>query len=271
MWEGMKWCARQGCASLHLGRTSLANEGLRRFKSGWGAQESKIDYFNYDLRRDAFVVDSDRANGWYNRMFGILPCIFSRLLGNCSTGISLDREPRMNTNEHKASVGRDSVELSSAFKNTPSLVAADMRRRISWENSHLSSASLPRRLHFERDAKILRPAKVTARRSLALPGFVDSVVMAQSFKNGSRRREEAHFCRMQYAVVFGERARLGRYQPAPPPVGPATEPSLNGDLFGMLGSGWRGANHGARGGRAPLSTESLRLSRHGLTNRTETS
>ena len=48
-----------------------------------------------------------------------------------------------------------------------------------------------------------------------------------------------------------ERARLGRCQPAPSRVGPATEQSLNTEFFEVLQSGWRGANHSDRGGRAP--------------------
>ncbi len=39
MWEAIKWHARHGATTLHLGRTSLGNEGLRRFKLGWGAGE----------------------------------------------------------------------------------------------------------------------------------------------------------------------------------------------------------------------------------------
>ncbi len=105
--------------------------------------------------------------------------------------------------------------------------------------------------------------------------------------HGSSRREKAHYSSMPlfapdkteppdvgcyrmtgvlkpvpsriYAIGFGERARLGRCQPAPSPVGPATEQSLNSEPIGVLETGWRGANHGARGGRAPLFAESQQL------------
>ncbi len=41
MWEAMKRYAGEGFMGLHLGRTSLANEGLRRFKLGFGATEHR--------------------------------------------------------------------------------------------------------------------------------------------------------------------------------------------------------------------------------------
>jgi len=81
MWEGIKYYASRGFRNLHLGRTSLANEGLRRFKLGWGAREHSINYFKYDLRKSAFVRDRDKAFGWHNRVFAALPLSWSRCLG----------------------------------------------------------------------------------------------------------------------------------------------------------------------------------------------
>ncbi len=81
MWEAMKWCARNGAKSLHLGRTSIANEGLRRFKLGWGAREHQVEYFKYDFRKQGYVTDTDEAFGWHNRVFRKLPVFLSRLVG----------------------------------------------------------------------------------------------------------------------------------------------------------------------------------------------
>jgi hypothetical protein len=81
MWEAIKWHARRGAKTLHLGRTSLNNEGLRRFKLGWGADEHKIEYVKYDLRQDRFVTETDATIGWYNRVFNVLPIALSRLIG----------------------------------------------------------------------------------------------------------------------------------------------------------------------------------------------
>jgi len=82
MWEAIKWHLRRGTKKLHLGKTSIANEGLRRFKLGWRSEEEKNEYFNYDLRREKFVTGSDSAFGWHNRIFQLLPGFASRMAGN---------------------------------------------------------------------------------------------------------------------------------------------------------------------------------------------
>ena len=81
MWEAIKWHARNGAKTLHLGRTSFGNEGLRRFKLGWGAVEQKIDYVKYDLRNSRFVTETDATTGWHNRVFKMMPAGLSRLAG----------------------------------------------------------------------------------------------------------------------------------------------------------------------------------------------
>jgi len=81
MWEAIKWHARNGAKTLHLGRTSIGNKGLRRFKLGWGAGENKIEYYKHDLRKDCFITETDESTGWYNRVFRLLPTGLSRLFG----------------------------------------------------------------------------------------------------------------------------------------------------------------------------------------------
>lgn len=81
MWEAIKYCAENGFADLHLGRTSLSNEGLRRFKRGFGAAEERIEYTKHDLLRGVFVTDVDRAVGPLNILFRTLPLPLLRLLG----------------------------------------------------------------------------------------------------------------------------------------------------------------------------------------------
>ena len=81
MWSGLQRCAELGMQSLHLGRTSRGNEGLRRFKLGFGAQEEQISYAKYDFRKGCFVTDVDRAETWVNNIFRCLPTPFLRLAG----------------------------------------------------------------------------------------------------------------------------------------------------------------------------------------------
>ena len=81
MWEAIKWYAGQGYASLNFGRTSIGNEGLRRFKLGFGAEEHKLEYFKYDFAKNRFVTVRDGVVGWYNGAFRIMPIPLSRMIG----------------------------------------------------------------------------------------------------------------------------------------------------------------------------------------------
>jgi hypothetical protein len=81
MWEAIKWFARAGFHGLQLGRTSLTNSGLRRFKLGWGADETKIEYLRYDFGTGTFLQNRDKSVGWYNHIFRRLPVPISRLIG----------------------------------------------------------------------------------------------------------------------------------------------------------------------------------------------
>jgi hypothetical protein len=81
MWEGMRWLAGHGSEELDFGRTSMDNEGLRRFKAGWGSQESRLEYVKYDLKRACFRVDKDRASGWHNEIFSRMPIALLRAAG----------------------------------------------------------------------------------------------------------------------------------------------------------------------------------------------
>ncbi len=81
MWEAIRWLAGHGFTELDFGRTSLDNEGLRRFKLGWGTSESRIDYAKYDFAAQRFVKDRDQTSGWHTHVFRLLPMPVSRCLG----------------------------------------------------------------------------------------------------------------------------------------------------------------------------------------------
>ena len=81
MWEGMKWLARQGATSLDLGKSSLAHDGLRKFKLNLGAREEQLEYIKWDLRRNQFQVETDGVTGWHNQVFSRLPLFLSRRAG----------------------------------------------------------------------------------------------------------------------------------------------------------------------------------------------
>ena len=82
MWRAILHYASEGFVDLDFGRTSLGNEGLRKFKLGWGAREQQADYTRYDFRHSGYVTARDEARGWHNRVFQVLPLPLSRLAGS---------------------------------------------------------------------------------------------------------------------------------------------------------------------------------------------
>jgi len=83
IWEAVKWYSRNGYRQLDFGRTSKTNDGLRRFKLGWGTEEHLIEYLKYDLGKRAFVAEKDEAEGRHNQLFRRLPLFLSRMIGAC--------------------------------------------------------------------------------------------------------------------------------------------------------------------------------------------
>jgi hypothetical protein len=81
IWEAIRFLAQTGCESLHLGRTSLNNAGLRRFKLGWGTAEEVIRYFKWDTTAGKWISGCDRENGVYNALFARMPLALNRLAG----------------------------------------------------------------------------------------------------------------------------------------------------------------------------------------------
>jgi CelD/BcsL family acetyltransferase involved in cellulose biosynthesis len=81
MWAAIGKYAREGFATFDFGRTSVGNEGLRKFKLGWGAAESLLSYWRVDMHTGNFVTVPDRASGSQAALFRILPVSLSRLVG----------------------------------------------------------------------------------------------------------------------------------------------------------------------------------------------
>jgi Acetyltransferase (GNAT) domain len=81
MWEVIRRYAEDGFETLHLGRTSIGNEGLRRFKLGFGAREDKIQYCKFDFVKGTFIKQIDHSAGWFNCPFRWMPLPALRLAG----------------------------------------------------------------------------------------------------------------------------------------------------------------------------------------------
>ncbi len=81
LWQSIRRLIELGARELDFGKTSLTNEGLRRFKRNWGAEERLIRYARYCFRRQDFVKITDLASGAQARLFARLPVFFSRWIG----------------------------------------------------------------------------------------------------------------------------------------------------------------------------------------------
>jgi CelD/BcsL family acetyltransferase involved in cellulose biosynthesis len=81
MWTGIRHAAKLGCTAMDLGRTSMANDGLRQFKSGWGAVEVTQVYHCLELASNRWLATPDRTTGWQTQVFQRLPLWASRSLG----------------------------------------------------------------------------------------------------------------------------------------------------------------------------------------------
>ena len=80
MWEAIKSCAQNGFEHFSFGRTDLDHEGLLQFKRGWGAKEETINYYKFDLTKNAFIKDPSGIKTSYS-FFQKLPMPLLKLAG----------------------------------------------------------------------------------------------------------------------------------------------------------------------------------------------
>jgi hypothetical protein len=81
LWEAIRWCVGSGYKMLCFGRTEPENAGLRRFKAGWGAEEHILKYYQYDIRKRAFVDGSSIKRTFYSEIFRVMPVPLLKLAG----------------------------------------------------------------------------------------------------------------------------------------------------------------------------------------------
>ena len=81
LWEAIRSLAEQGLATFSFGRTSLDNEGLRRFKLSWGTTEETISYYRFDSGAKEWVTAADNVAGFHNAMFSRMPLFLNRMMG----------------------------------------------------------------------------------------------------------------------------------------------------------------------------------------------
>lgn len=81
MWEAIKYFAQRGYRSFCFGKTDPENEGLRRFKLSWGADEHEVFYYKYDLRANRIQPEKSSLAGLHTRVFAKTPILVLKMIG----------------------------------------------------------------------------------------------------------------------------------------------------------------------------------------------
>ena len=82
LWEAIRWYCRNNFSSMNLGRTEPDNDGLRYYKSGWGAHEDVLKYYKYDFSRKAFVRGTAHVPELYTALFKKMPAPVLNAVGS---------------------------------------------------------------------------------------------------------------------------------------------------------------------------------------------
>jgi len=81
MWEAITRLSQKGLEELSFGRSDLQDDGLRRFKMGWGARESEMAYIRYDLSTQSFLKQGVQKPDRFESLFRRLPLNLNKLVG----------------------------------------------------------------------------------------------------------------------------------------------------------------------------------------------
>jgi hypothetical protein len=81
MWKAMEYGCRQGYKHFDFGKTEPGNEGLRRYKMSWGAEEQTIHYHKYHIAKQRFIVEMTKEQHWTTRIFAGMPTALLKVIG----------------------------------------------------------------------------------------------------------------------------------------------------------------------------------------------
>jgi len=80
-WEVIKLYSKNGYKSLDFGRTDPDQDGLRKFKLGWGTTEKKITYFKYSIKNRSIINNSQNNGKLQARVLNLMPGGMLKLIG----------------------------------------------------------------------------------------------------------------------------------------------------------------------------------------------
>ena len=79
--EGIRVLCGRGIRTLTFGRTDLAQEGLRQFKLSWGARETRLQYFRFDVRSKTWLTRQKTRVPPWEGVISKMPIPVLRLVG----------------------------------------------------------------------------------------------------------------------------------------------------------------------------------------------
>jgi len=82
MWEAIKYYSAKGFNSFSFGRTEPDNEGLRKFKLGWGTTEEVLNTYRYNFTTNNFVSMKTKTSGLHNKFFNKAPLPALKIFGS---------------------------------------------------------------------------------------------------------------------------------------------------------------------------------------------
>ncbi|MCX5811611.1 MAG: peptidoglycan bridge formation glycyltransferase FemA/FemB family protein [Proteobacteria bacterium] len=82
LWEAIRWYCQRGYKTLSLGRTEPENEGLRKFKTGWGATEKEIGYYRYNLMKNTPTKTAQKVGKFNHFLFSKMPIPVLKSIGS---------------------------------------------------------------------------------------------------------------------------------------------------------------------------------------------
>lgn len=81
IWSAIEHLVASGARTLHFGRTSANQYGLRRFKRSWGSLEAPLSYHRFDMKSHCFVTAVGPRGNRLALAFRHLPLPLLRLVG----------------------------------------------------------------------------------------------------------------------------------------------------------------------------------------------
>jgi hypothetical protein len=82
MWEAIKYYAQNRYDELCMGRTEQENDGLRRFKTGWGTTEKQINYYKYEVKSESFIHVNEMVNPHQKMIMKKIPKPILTMIGS---------------------------------------------------------------------------------------------------------------------------------------------------------------------------------------------